>query len=364
MMLDTKSSDQLFPTLVVGSLPRDEWVLDVIKSRNSNDLSSEEADRLLDGAVLSAIKMQESAGLDYVSDGEWRRNSYLGTFFDNVYGYEPDLIPPNAFSSSPIPAIVSKIAPKRSLTIRDARFLKANANAKTIATIPGPATVGGKMWSPEHSTSVYSSPEEAMEDCIQIINVEIKQLAELGVDVVQIDEPWLGDVTNPRYRELHGIKDINRELDLYLDGINGAVEGIERVSFSLHVCGRTSITSRDSDQCQFDSLFETLSRANVHRLTISFSGPNRNGVKWLKHFPDDKMVGLGVVSTIEEGIGTPDDIVERVEQAMEYIPMERITLNPECGFAPTTRNRRDLDEVYLRLKMMCLAGEILREKYG
>ena len=277
-MLDSNNNDQMFPTLVVGSLPREEWVLDVIKSRNSHDLSSEEADRLLDGAVLSAIKMQESAGLDYVSDGEWRRNSYLDTFFDNVCGYEPDLIPPNPFSSGPVPAIVSKIVQQRSLTTDDARFLEANANGKTIATLPGPATVGGKMWSPEHSTSVYSSPEEAMETCIPIINGEIKKLSRLGIDLVQIDEPWLGDVINPRYREFHGIEDMDRELDLYVNGVNGAVEGIEEVSLSLHVCGHTSITNQDTDQCQFDSLFETLSRTNVHRLTIAFAGPHRDGV--------------------------------------------------------------------------------------
>lgn len=357
--------NKLFPTLAVGSLPRDQWVFDVVEARNEGRIGAAEADVLLDGAVMSAVRMQEQAGLDFVSDGEWRRNSYLRVFFDAVDGYAPDLLPPGPFNTSPLPAVVSPILQRRRpLCLSDAAFLKENARARTIATLPGPATVGGKMWSAEHSASAYESPEEAIAACVPIINAEINELARLGVDVLQIDEPWLGDVPNPAYRESEGIDDMERELERYVQGVNGAVHGVDGLSLSVHVCGHTSPTSPDSDGWPFGPLFEALGRMNVERFTIAMAGPNVAGYRALRDFPEDKILGLGVVRTLEHETEAPEAVVERVERAMEYVPKERITLNSDCGFAPSKRNRRDLDEVYLRLKMMCTAAEMLRERYG
>ena len=358
------SGSTLFPTMVVGSLPRDQWVLDVVEARNSGRISVEQADRLLDGAVLHAIRMQEQAGLDFVSDGELRRNSYLRVFADAVDGFELDVIPSRRFSTAPLPAIVSGLVQRRPLTTGEAAFLKNNAHARTIATLPSPYTIGGKMWSEKYSASAYRGPEEAMEACIPIINKEVKALAVMGVDVIQLDEPWLGDVPNPAYRDSEGISDIEHELDLYVRSVNGAVEGAEGVSVSVHVCGHTSPTSPESDAWAYDLLFEALDRMNVDRFTVAFAGPNVGGFQWLRHFPRDKVLGLGAVGTDEGKLESPKEIVERTERAMEFVPKERITLNPDCGFSPSTRNRRDLDEVYRRLRAMCQAAETLRERYG
>ena len=356
---------RLFPTLAVGSLPRDQWVVDVVNARNDGRIDSNEADRLLDGAVLSAVRMQEQAGLDFVSDGEWRRNSYLRVFFDAVNGYEPDIMPPRRFSTAPLPAIVAPIVQHRSLqAASDAAFLKENTGARTIATLPGPYTVGGRMWTADHSAPAYASPAEGMAACVPIINAEVRALAELGVDMIQIDEPWLGDVPNPEYRESEGIVDLERELELYVDGINGAVEGVDVVPLSVHVCGHTSPTTPDSRGWPFEKLFEALGRMNVDRFTVAMAGPNLDGFGTLKDFPKDKVLGLGVLGTLEHETETEGPIVDRVERAMEYVPKERITLNSDCGFAPSKRNRRDLDEVYTRLKTMCLAADTLRAKYG
>ena len=103
--------NKLFPTLAVGSLPRDQWVFDVVEARNEGRIGTAEAELLLDGAAMSAVRMQEQAGLDFVSDGEWRRNSYLRVFFDAVDGYAPDLLPPRPFNTAPLPAVVSPIVP-------------------------------------------------------------------------------------------------------------------------------------------------------------------------------------------------------------------------------------------------------------
>ena len=136
-----------------------------------------------------------------------------------------------------------RYAQRGSLSVGAASFLTENAHVRTIATLPSPYTVGGKMWSAERSVAAYRDPQAAMEACVPIINREIKALAALGIDAVQLDEPWLGDVPNPAYRASEGIGDIDRELELYVRSVNGAVEGVEGASLSVHVCGHTSPTT-------------------------------------------------------------------------------------------------------------------------
>ena len=319
---------------------------------------------MLDGAVLSAIRMQEQAGLDYVSDGELRRNSYLRVFIDAVDGYEADVIPAGPFSTSPIPAIVSPIVQRRSLCGSAPDYLTANAAARTIATLPSPYTLGVTMWTAERSSAAYASPAEAMRACAKIINAEVKRLVAAGVDVVQIDDPWLGDVANPAYRLDQGIHDLDRELDLYVEAVNSSLEGAEGVSTAVHVCGHTSPSSPGSAAWPYDVVFEALGRMNVDRFTIAMSGPNVDGFKALAHYPEDKVLGLGVLNTIEQAVETPDDVIARVERAMEYVPADRIALNPDCGFSPSRRNRRNVDDVYLKLKAMCGAAQTLRARYA
>jgi 5-methyltetrahydropteroyltriglutamate--homocysteine methyltransferase len=350
--------------MVVGSLPRDRWVLDTIEDRNSGRIDEDTASRLLDGAVAAAIRMQEQAGLDYVSDGELRRNHYLKVFTEAVDGFSGDLIAPNPFETSTLPAVVSRLVPRRRMVAGEASFLRDNAGARTVVALPSPQTIARHMWSGEHSASAYRTAEALMEACIPIVREEILELARLGVDAVQLDEPSLARVADPNYRQARGITDIQRELDLYVRSVNGATEGIEGVSLSVHVCG-WSPTSPDGPGGSHDIVFRALGEMNVDRFTVAFAGPNTAGFESLAAFPDDKVLGLGVIGTTDETrVETPEDIVERAERAMRFVPKERIALNPDCGFSPTTRNRRNADDVYMRLRAMCRGARLLRERHG
>lgn len=213
--------NKLFPTLVIGSLPRDEWVVDVINARNSGRADGEHADLLLDEAVLYAIRMQEQAGLDFVSDGEWRRNTYLRVFTDAVDGFELDAIPSGSFSTSPLPAVMSKIEQRQPLSVDAAKFLNENARVRTIAALPSPYTIGGKMWSAKHSKAVYGTSEELMEACIPIVNKEIKALAALGIDVVHITRSSDNGLhwTPPKVLAAYPGWDVCGTMGQYADGV-------------------------------------------------------------------------------------------------------------------------------------------------
>jgi 5-methyltetrahydropteroyltriglutamate--homocysteine methyltransferase len=358
-------AERLFPTMVVGSLPRHEWVRELIEDRKAGRITDEEADRLLDGAIPSAIRMQERAGLDFVSDGEWRRESYVKVFSDAVDGFKNDLITTVASTVSrmPYPAAVEKLVPRRPIALAEASFLRDHADAKTIVAIPSPYTVARRMWSPEHSTAAYPTREEFMEDCIPIVRDELRTLAAAGVDAVQLDDPWLALLVDPAYRDGQGITDIDHEIEMSVASVNGAVEGVEELFVSVHMChahfNREHMTSGP-----YDLIIGALGQMNVDRFAMEFATPDAGGVDVLKDFPQDKMLGLGVIDHTDPHVETPEEVVARAEAAMEYVPKERLTLNPDCGFSPSSANPANLDEAYLKLKALCEGAAILREKHG
>jgi len=355
----------LFPTMVVGSLPRPQWVRDLIEDRKTGRVSESRAERLLDDAVPLAIRMQEQVGVDFVSDGEWRRESYVKVFADAVDGFRADLIEGGGsrFSNVNYPAVVSTLVPRRQIAVGEATFLCSHTEARTIVAVPSPYTIGRRMWSADHSTEAYSTREEFMEACIPIIRQELQDLVAAGVDAIQLDDPWLALLVDPEYREREGVVDIEREIELCVNCVNGATEGIESSLLSLHLC-HAHFNRRHSTRGSYDPIIGALGRMNVSRFAMELATPDAGSIGVLRDFPQDKVLGLGAIDHTDSHIETPDEVVERVEHAMEYVPRERITLNPDCGFSPSSINPMDLDEAYLKLRAMSEGARILREKYG
>lgn len=364
--MPTPTDHALFSTMVVGSLPRPQWVRDLIEDRKAGRVSEAEAEALLDSAVPSAVRMQERAGLDYVSDGEWRRESYVKVFADAVDGFEPDLIGGGTigFTTLRYPAVVSKLSPRRPIAVGESTFLRQRTDSKIIAAIPSPYTVGRRMWSPDHSKSAYATAEEFMDACIPIIRQEIKDLAKLGVDAVQLDDPWLALLVDPAYREREGIADIDREIELAVGCVNGATEGIDDVFLSVHLC-HAHWDRRHATKGPYDLIIDGLGEMNVDRVAMELATPDAGGIEALRRFPQEKVLGLGVIDHTNTHVETPQEVADRVEKAMEFVPKERITLNPDCGFAPSSANPTDFDEAYyLKLRAMCRGAELMRERYG
>jgi 5-methyltetrahydropteroyltriglutamate--homocysteine methyltransferase len=355
-----------FATFGVGSLPRPQWVRDVIEERKQGRLSWKEAERLLDAAVPSAVSLQERAGLDYVSDGEWRRESYVKVFADAVAGFaydthiEPGTQPASAI---PYPAVVARMKARRPIALAEARFLKRRSRSKIHVAIPSPYTIGRRMWTREHSRAAYPTREGFMEACIPIVRREVERLVALGVDAIQLDDPWLALLVDPDYREREHIADVEHEKELSVKCVNGVTEGITGVLFSVHLC-HAHFNRRHGTRGPYDLVIDALGRMNVHRFAMEFATPDAGGIGVLRRFPADKILGLGVIDHTDAHVETPAQVVERVEAALELVPRERITLNPDCGFSPSSINPMDLDEAYLKLKAMCDGARLLREKYA
>jgi 5-methyltetrahydropteroyltriglutamate--homocysteine methyltransferase len=202
-----------------------------------------------------------------------------------------------------------------------------------------------------------------MDACIPIVRQEIRDLAALGVDAIQLDDPWLALLVDPSYREREGITDVDKEIALSARCVNESIAGIEGVSVSVHLChahwNRAHMTAGP-----YDLIVGGLGEMNVDRFAVELATPDAGGLGFLKDFPTDKVLGLGVVDHTDPHVETPEEVVGRAEAALEYVPADRITLNPDCGFAPSSANPMDFDEAYLKLRAMCQGAQLLREKYG
>jgi 5-methyltetrahydropteroyltriglutamate--homocysteine methyltransferase len=359
--------DIAFPTFVVGSLPRPQWIRELIEDRKRGAVDEATARAILDDAVPSAIRLQERAGIDYLSDGEWRRESYVKIFTDGVDGFKLDAVPAGPASPGLMyPAVTAPLRPRRPIAAADAAFLKAHTSSRTIVAIPSPYTIVRRMWSPDHSRGAYATRDEFLDACIPIVREEIGRLIATGVDAVQLDDPWLGLLVDPAYRERVGITDVDHEIELAVRGVNGATEAVwpsSPVLLSVHLCHAHG-NRKHSTRGPYDLIAGALGRMNVHRFAMEFATPDAEGIDVLARFPEDKILGLGVIDHTDRHVESPEEVVRRAEAAMAFVPRERLSLNTDCGFAPSSVNPMDLDEAYLKLKALAEGAALLRRRYA
>ncbi len=356
------NDNHLFPTFVVGSLPRPRWIKDVIEDRRDGRLSVQESDHLLDAAIPSAIRMQERAGLTYVSDGEWRRESYIKVFCEHVDGFKFEAVP-SVSRTIMDPAVVSPLHQKGLLAADAARFLVEATSRKTIVAIPSPYILGWRTWHSELSRSAYPTREDFMNACVPILQREVRALVEAGVDHIQIDEPWLLMLVDPEHRKRIGVNNMEKEIDLCIRMVNAVVEAVKDFPTSMHLCHAHFNRKRFSDG-GYAPIIDALGAIKVTRFAMEFSAPQSHGVEVLARFPRNKVLGLGVIDHCDPKVEDPETVIGRVEAALRYLPPDRVTLNPDCGFSPSAQNPMNFDEAYLKLAAMCRGAEMLRTRHS
>lgn len=355
------ADEPLFQTYVVGSLPRPRWVRDVIEDRRDGRLSSQDADRLLDAAIPAAVRMQERAGLDYVSDGEWRRESYIKVFCEHVDGFKLEAVP-SVSRTIMDPAVVAPLRQRSPLAADAARFLAKSTTRKTIVALPSPYILGWRTWHADLSRAAYPTRKDFMEACVPVLRREVKALVAAGADHIQIDEPWLLMLVDPEHRKRIGARDFEKEIELCVSMVNTVVAGAG-VPTSMHLCHAHFKRRRFSDG-GYEPVIEALGDINVTRFAMEFSAPQSHGVGVLARFPKDKVLGLGVIDHCDARVEDTGTVIARAEAALKYVPPDRVTLNPDCGFSPSAQNPMDFDEAYLKLAAMCRAAETLRTRHG
>ncbi|MFW6039327.1 MAG: hypothetical protein ACOC9P_02495 [bacterium] len=355
----TTPKQVLFPASVVGSIPRPQFVRDLIADA---DPHAPDFRRQMEAAVRYVVAMQERAGLDVVTDGEWWRASYIGVIAELASGFE---LSTNPADGRPWTIVVDRLRPKHTGFIaEEVRFLKSITDRRVKATLPSPALLGERMWDARKSAAAYPRREAFVEDCAAVLHEELKRLRDEGADIVQIDDPHLCLFVDDQVRA--GYDDPTAASDFAVDMVNRMVDGIEGVKLAVHLCRRAGARARGEAQHAggYDPILDQLNRLNVHHLTMEFTAPEAGDMRIFEQLRPDLEIGLGCVTTTPGQIDTADAIVQRVEQALQYLAPERITLNPDCGFAPGSAAKVDIDEVYQKLCHEAEAARQLRQRHG
>src|SRR3954468_269031 len=320
----------LFPTSVVGSMPRPDFVRDLIADDAS--ISEKDYDRRMESAVSYVVALQENAGLDIVTDGEWWRKSYIGVIADMAHGFEVGV---NPADGRPWTIVTEKLSPKEPGRIaREVKLLKKITGRIIKATLPAPALLGERMWDAEKSSKAYSKRDDFVRDCVPILRKELELLRDAGATIVQIDDPHLCLFVDPEVRAKYD--DADAAADFAVDMVNAVVEGFDDLKLAVHLCRRAGARARGeaSHAGGYDPILSQLNRLKVNHLTMEFTAPGAGDLSVLKKLRDDFEIGLGCVGTTPGKIDSTDEIYARVKQALAHIDASRITLNPDCGFAP------------------------------
>src|SRR5579884_3132099 len=309
----------LFPTSLVGSYPQPDWLIDRAKlskqvPRVRADLWLVAPDKLeaaQDDATILAIRDQERAGLDIISDGEQRRESYSNRFataLDGVDTENPGTTINRSGKPIPVPRIVGPIRRRRPVELRDLKVLRANTDRPIKATVPGPFTMGKQA-----QDDYYGNEEAVALAYADAVNAEITDLFAAGADVVQIDEPWMQQ--HPDKARQYGLK----ALDRALDGVTGTV--------AVHLCFGYAAVVRDKPSGY--SFLPELEQSKAQQISIEAAQPKLD-LKVLRQLPS-KTIILGVIDLSDMNVETPQIVAERIRRALQVVPAERIIVAPDCG---------------------------------
>ena len=314
-------TERILPTTVVGSYPQPEWLIDrdllktmVPRVRVPEIWRVPEAwlEQAQDDATLLAIRDMERAGIDIITDGEMRRESYSNRFataLDGVDIEHPATITGRAGKPVRVPRITGRIRRKHPVEVRDVEFLRRNAERTIKITLPGPFTM-----SRQAVNEFYDDEAELVMDFAAAFNAEARDLKEAGADIIQLDEPWIE--TAPEIAARYALEAIGRALA----GIAGPT--------ALHVCFGYAQIVHDKSRGRY-AFLEPLADSAVDQISIEAAQPKLDlGV--LKAISRQTII-LGVLDLGTPAIETPEEVASRIRQGLEHVPAERLIAAPDCG---------------------------------
>jgi 5-methyltetrahydropteroyltriglutamate--homocysteine methyltransferase len=336
---------KLLPTTLVGSYAQPDWLIDRqkladrfpprVRAKELWRVAPEFLEQAQDDATLLAIRAQERAGLDIVTDGEMRRESYSNRFATALEGVDIDN-PGTALDRSghpnPVPRVTGKVRRKHPVEVRDVQFLRRNTERMIKMTVPGPFTM-----SQQAQNDFYERDEEMALDYAAAVNAEIKDLFAAGADVVQIDEPYMQ--ARPDKARQFGLKALNAALD----GVTGMT--------AVHICfGYAAIIHVRPEGYSF---LPELANSKVAQVSIE-TAQSKLDCAVLEKLAG-KTILLGVLDLSDMTIETPEIVADRIRRALPHVPAERIIVAPDCGLKYLPR-----DVAFAKMQAMVAGAAIVR----
>ena len=382
----------LFPVTVVGSWPRPPELIQALRRRQADEISEDEFNSVADQAVLESLKYQDEAGTDIISDGEQRRDNFYSYVVGKIAGmqlmkvselldYARDRarleeqlraldVPAFAIKS---PIVIDKISSREGLSLDELAFLRQNTDKPIKIPIPGPYMLTRSSWFEGLSDKIYPTPEDLARDVVEILREETVKLRDLGADFIQYDEPILtqvvlGEESSETFMcaSLPQRRDPTTELEFALRLMNEVAEGIEGIKLGVHVCrGNWSRKEEVLLTGNYGPLLPYLVQMNIDQLVLECATPRAGEMEVFKEYANEKEIGLGVVNPRIDELETPSQIVERVDEMLQYFDPDKIYLNPDCGFGTfAERNINTSEGAFHKMRVIGEAAQELRKRYG
>ncbi len=341
-------SERPLSTTVVGSYPQPEWLIDreALGSHSVPRVRVSQAWRIpepylqeaQDDATVVAIRDMERAGIDTITDGEIRRESYSNRFataLDGVDADNPATIHTAGGEARTVPRIVAPVRWRGPVEVGDIAFLRAHTERRTKITLPGPFTMAQQA-----SNEAYDDPDELVMDFAAAVNQEALALQAAGADVIQLDEPWLRNDPDAARR-------------IAVAAIDRALDGLS-VTTIVHLCFGYAALVGAKDRNRYDFLGE-LSDSVARQVSIEAAQPRLDLGQLSELSP--KVVVLGVLDLGEDRVETPEQVADRIRAALAHVPAERIVPAPDCGMKYLPRAR-----AFAKLKALSDGAALVRSE--
>jgi len=328
----------LLPTSVVGSYSIPGWLERVKSDFLQRRMSRHDLDEIHDVAVKAAIKDQEVAGVDIVSDGELRRDNMIDYFAMRLPGVQIDHASKRFYYDFYESVIRAKMPTASLGLVEDFRFLRRFTERQPKVSVTGPHSLVKRI-----RNEYYPTEEAFALDIARVMNLELRELVRAGATHLQIDEPYYSGFPE--------------DLPWGINAINALVEGVE-ARISLHICYGNRY-GKPSWEGSYRYLFPAINAVRVQQLTLEFGRRGEDDVQLFKEFDPPFALGLGVIDVKTHDVESPAIVAERIRKALEIVPAERLHVNPDCGCLHLPR-----EVAFAKLCAMVEGARVVRRELG
>ncbi len=354
---------------VVGSLLRPTYLAEAREQLAAGQLNAAEFKAIEDRAVNEAIALQENAGIDVITDGEMRRYAFYGHLIDALDGFDKYggwAIPFRDESGEQLilkrPVVVEKLQWRRSMCAEEWVYLRARANRPAKVTMIS-AQQAAAYYDPEKSKSAYATRDAYLADIVDFSRREVDELARLGCTYIQIDAPQYAALLDPQMREGYRQRgnDPDQMIDTCIEMDNAIMRDHPGITFGIHIC-RGNNQSKFYASGDYEPISRIFTQTHFQRFLLEYDDQRSGGFSPLRHVPEDRTVVLGLLTTKKPQLESADELRSRIEEASQYVPLERLALSPQCGFASTMEgNHLSYEDQRRKLE---LVANVAREVWG
>lgn len=332
---------------VVGSLLRPTYLVEARKQLETDQINAAAFKTIEDRAVNEAIALQEAANIDVITDGELRRYSFYGHLIEALEGFDKYggwAIPFRDETGEELvlkrPVVVEKLRWKRSMCAEEWVYLRSRTPRPGKVTMIS-AQQAAAYYDPEKSKSAYPSRDAYLADIVDFSRHEVDELIRLGCTYIQIDAPQYAALLDPQMREGYRQRgnDPDKIIDTCIEMDNAIIRDHPGITFGIHVC-RGNNQSKFYASGDYEPISRIFTQTHFQRFLLEYDDSRSGGFEPLRHVPDDRFVVLGLVTTKKPRLETADELRHRIEEAAQFLPLERLALSPQCGFASTMEGNR------------------------